>query len=275
MEFTSETTLRFSVFLGVFLLMALWEVLTPRRQPVVSRPRRWLINLSLIVFNAFLVRLTVGALAFSAAILAREQGWGLFHYVSLPPWISMVGSLLILDFSIYLQHVVFHAVPLFWRLHRVHHADLDFDVTTGLRFHPLEILLSLVFKAAIILLIGAPPLAVVLFEMILNAASQFNHGNVSIPVKVDRWLRGVIVTPDMHRIHHSVLVDETNSNFGFSVSWWDRLCGTYKAEPEKGQTQMEIGLREFRNPKKLGLGNLMLLPFQGRLGSYSFQKNTN
>ncbi len=275
MEISYETTLRFAVFLGVFFFMALWELLTPRRQPVVPKLWRWFINLSLILFNAVFVRLTVGALAFSAAMLARHQGWGLFNYYSLPPWVGIVGSLVILDFSIYLQHVVFHAIPLLWRLHRVHHADLDFDVTTGLRFHPLEILLSLVFKATIILLIGAPPIAVVLFEIILNATSQFNHGNVSIPVRVDRWLRGVIVTPDMHRIHHSVFLDETNSNFGFSVSWWDRLCGTYKAEPQKGHIRMEIGLKELRNPKKLGLGNLMLLPFQGKLGAYSFQKNSD
>jgi sterol desaturase/sphingolipid hydroxylase (fatty acid hydroxylase superfamily) len=191
---------------------------------------------------------------------------GLLHWTSLPAWVAVAVTLLGLDFAIYLQHVMFHAIPILWRLHQVHHADLGFDATTGLRFHPIEIFLSLCFKMAVVVLLGAVPWAVVAFEVILNASSVFNHGNVAIAERFDHWLRWCMVTPNMHRIHHSTRVVETNSNFGFSLPWWDRLCGTYRVEPALGQAGIEIGLSEYRTP--LHLGQLLLLPFQGDAGRY-------
>ena len=263
-----ELFIRFRVFLGVFCTMVLWEYCRPRR--LLSRPRRerWVTNLGLTLLNTVLVRVTVGGVAYAAAVFAAERGMGLLLWTALPSWAAVVMTLLGLDFAIYLQHVMFHAVPALWRLHRVHHADLDFDATTGLRFHPIEIFLSLGFKMVVVVLLGAVPWVVVAFEVMLNASSVFNHGNVAIPVSIDHWLRWAIVTPDMHRIHHSTRVVETNSNFGFSVSWWDRLCGTYRAQPALGQTAMEIGLSDYRTP--LNLGQLLLLPFQGDAGRTPF-----
>jgi sterol desaturase/sphingolipid hydroxylase (fatty acid hydroxylase superfamily) len=217
-------------------------------------------NLGLTLLNTVLVRVAVGGVAYTAAAFAADQGVGLLHWRPLPAWAAAAVTLLVLDFALYLQHVLFHALPVLWRLHRMHHADLDVDATTGLRFHPLEILLSLGLKAALIVLLGAVPWAVVAFEALLNAASVFNHGNVALPEHHDRWLRWIVVTPDMHRVHHSTRVIETNSNFGFSVSWWDRLCGTYRAQPMLGQVGMDIGLSEYRTP--LHLGQLLLLPFR-------------
>jgi sterol desaturase/sphingolipid hydroxylase (fatty acid hydroxylase superfamily) len=264
-----ESFIRFGIFLGVFTTMILWEFLSPRRS--LSRPRRerWVTNLGITFLDMALVRVTVGGATYVAAVFAAERSVGVLHWLSTPSWAAVVITLLALDSAIYLQHVMFHAVPALWRLHRVHHADLDFDATTGLRFHPIEIFLSLGYKVAVIVLLGAVPWAVVAFEAILNASSIFNHGNVTIPERTDRWLRWVIVTPDMHRIHHSTRVMETNSNFGFSVSWWDRLCGTYRPEPALGQVKMEIGLSEYRIP--LNLGQLLLLPFQGDAGRYTFE----
>jgi sterol desaturase/sphingolipid hydroxylase (fatty acid hydroxylase superfamily) len=210
------------------------------------------------------LRVTVGGVAYTAAVFATNQGVGLLHWHPLPGWAAVAVTLLVLDGTLYVQHVLFHAVPVLWRLHRMHHADLDVDATTGLRFHPLEILLSLGLKAAVVVLLGAVPWAVVAFEVLLNAASVFNHGNVALPERLDRWLRWIVVTPDMHRVHHSTRMVETNSNFGFSVSWWDRLCGTYRAQPALGQVGMDIGLSEYRTP--LHLGQLLLLPFRNRTG---------
>jgi sterol desaturase/sphingolipid hydroxylase (fatty acid hydroxylase superfamily) len=263
-----ELLLRVSTFLSVFAIMALWELFRPRRRLPSPRGQRWRTNLSLTLLNAVLVRLTVGGVAYAAATFAAEQEIGLLHWATLPGWVAVVATLLVLDFAVYLQHVMVHAVPVLWRLHRVHHTDLGFDATTGLRFHPLEIFLSLGLKVAVVLLLGATPWAVVAFEIILNASSVFNHGNVEIPESVDSWVRWTIVTPDMHRIHHSTRESEMNSNFGFSVSWWDRLCGTYRAQPMLGQLEMEIGLRDYPTP--LHLGQLLLLPFQGDAGSTSF-----
>ena len=263
-----EPLVRFSVFLGVFTAMVLWEWRRPRRPLPQPRRERWVTNLGLTLLNTILVWVTVGGIAYAAAVFAAEQGIGMLHWIMLPPWVAAVVTLLVLDFAIYLQHVMVHAVPVLWRLHRVHHADLGFDATTGLRFHPIEIFLSLSLKMAVVVLLGAVPWAVVAFEVILNASSVFNHGNVAIPESIDHWLRWVIVTPDMHRIHHSTRVVETNSNFGFSVSWWDRLCGTYRAQPALGQTGMEIGLSDYRT--LLNLGQLLLLPFQGDAGRYTF-----
>lgn len=258
--------LRLVSFLGVFLIMAVWELWRPRR--VLARPRRerWFTNLSLTALSALLVWSTVGGIVYTAAIVMEAHGMGVLHWLSLPPWVTVLITLLVLDFAIYLQHVLFHAVPTLWRLHRVHHADLGFDATTGLRFHPLEIVLSLGLKCAVITLLGATPWAVIAFEVMLNATSVFNHGNVAISESSDCWLRWVIVTPDMHRIHHSTRIVEANSNFGFSMSWWDRLCGTYRAEPALGHEQMTIGLSDYPNP--LSLGQLLVLPFQGDAGQY-------
>ncbi|HEV8716930.1 MAG TPA: sterol desaturase family protein [Candidatus Binatia bacterium] len=263
-----ESLIRFSVFLGVFAVIISWEFFRPRRPLPYPRRERWVGNLGLTFLNMALVRITVGGAAYAAAVFAAEQGIGVLHWMTLPPWAAVVATLLGLDFAIYLQHVMFHAVPALWRLHRVHHADLGFDATTGLRFHPIEIFLSLGFKMAVVVLLGAMPWAVIAFEVILNASSIFNHGNVAIPETIDHWLRWAIVTPDMHRVHHSAQVSETNSNFGFSLSWWDRLCGTYRAAPALGHAGMEIGLHEYRTP--LTLGQLLLLPFRGEAGRYPF-----
>jgi len=263
-----EIFIRSGAFLSIFSIMALWEYRRPRRTLVRPRRERWLTNLSLTTLNSALVWSTVGGIAYASAFFAAEKGVGALHWLTVPAWLGALITFFALDFAIYLQHVLFHAVPALWRLHRVHHADLGFDATTGLRFHPIEIFLSLAFKAAVVMLLGAVPWAVVAFEITLNASSVFNHGNVTIPEKLDQWLRWVLVTPDMHRIHHSKRVVETNSNFGFSVSWWDRLCGTYRAEPALGQEKMEIGLSEYPNP--LHLGSLLVLPFQEDPGRYPF-----
>jgi sterol desaturase/sphingolipid hydroxylase (fatty acid hydroxylase superfamily) len=259
-----EAMVRVGTFLGVLTVMLLWEGLRPRRP--LSRPRRerWGANLGLTLLNTVLVRVTVGGVAYTAAVFAADQGVGLLHWRPLPAWAAAAMTLLVLDFALYVQHVLFHAVPVLWRLHRMHHADLDVDATTGLRFHPLEILLSLGLKAAVVVLLGAVPWAVVAFEILLNAASVFNHGNVALPECLDRWLRWIVVTPDMHRVHHSTRMAETNSNFGFSIPWWDRLCGTYRAQPALGQVGMDIGLSDYRTP--LNLGQLLLLPFRDRTG---------
>jgi sterol desaturase/sphingolipid hydroxylase (fatty acid hydroxylase superfamily) len=260
--------IRVGVFLGVFLMMLSWEYFRPRR--LLSRPRseRWITNLGITCLDMVLVWVTVGGAAYAAAIFAAEKNVGVLHWLSTPSWVAVVVTVLALDFAVYLQHVMMHAVPVLWRLHRVHHADLDFDATTGVRFHPVEILLSLGLKVAVVVLLGAVPWAVIAFEVLLTASAIFNHGNVAIPERLDHWLRWAIVTPDMHRIHHSTRVVETNSNFGFSVSWWDRLCGTYRAAPTLGHTEMEIGLSDYRAP--LNLGQLLLLPFQGDAGRYTF-----
>lgn len=263
-----EALVRVGTFLGVLTAMLLWEGCRPRRPLTRPRQERWVTNLGLTLLNTVLVRVTVGGVAYTAAVFAADQGVGLLHWHPLPAWAAAAMTLLGLDLVIYFQHVLFHAVPVLWRLHRVHHADLDFDATTGLRFHPLEILLSLGFKAAVVVLLGAVPWAVVAFEVLLNTASVFNHGNVALPERLDRWLRWIVVTPDMHRVHHSTRVAETNSNFGFSVSWWDRLCGTYRAQPALGQVGMDIGLSDYRTP--LTLGQLFLLPFRGSAGRYTY-----
>jgi sterol desaturase/sphingolipid hydroxylase (fatty acid hydroxylase superfamily) len=263
-----ETSLRFAAFLATFAAMAAWECGYPRRQFVDVRRRRWPTNLGLGLVNAGVVRVVAGGALFSLAALAAEHGVGLMHWIPVPVWMAWIVTVLALDFAVYLQHVMFHAVPVLWRLHRVHHADLAFDTTTGVRFHPIEILISVGLKAALVVLLGAVPWAVVVFEILLSSSSLFNHGNVAIADRVDRPLRWLFVTPDMHRIHHSSRVIETNSNFGFSFSCWDRLCGTYRHEPAFGQLGLEIGLSEYREP--LRLGRLLLLPFRGSAGSYPF-----
>jgi sterol desaturase/sphingolipid hydroxylase (fatty acid hydroxylase superfamily) len=264
-----EAAIRLGIFSAVFAAMMLWEVARPRRPLALPRSERWPTNLGLTLLNLALVRVTVGGAAYGVATFASERGVGLLHWVPLPAWAAVAATILCLDLAVYFQHVMFHAVPTLWRLHRVHHADLGFDATTGLRFHPIEIFLSLGLKSAVVVLLGAVPWAVVAFEVLLNASSIFNHGNVDIPERLDRWLRWAIITPDMHRIHHSTRVEETNSNFGFSVSWWDRLFGTYRRAPALGQLGMEIGLSEYRSP--FHLGALLVLPFKGAAGRYTFE----
>lgn len=257
----SEDTIRLSVFAGVLVLVALVEVIAPRRPLQDNRKRRWVANLSLIVIDSAVVRLLFPILPVTLAATAEARGWGLFNVFHLSPLTAIVLSLLLLDFIIYLQHLMFHHIPVLWRLHRMHHTDLDLDVTSGNRFHPLEIVISMLIKLTAVLLLGAPAQAVLIFEVILNASAMFNHGNMRLPASFDRLLRIFLVTPDMHRVHHSTIVRETNSNFGFSVPWWDRICGTYRSQPEKGHLEMTIGLKEYRDPNKLTLLRLLVQPF--------------
>ena len=246
-----EVAIRLGFFFGVFGVMALWELLAPRRALTVSKPVRWVNNLGIVFLNSAILRLIFPAAAVGMAAFAGAQGWGLFNYFSVPLWLAVVVSVVVLDFIIYLQHVMVHAVPALWRLHRVHHADLDFDVTTGARFHPLEIVLSMLIKFATIAVLGPPVLAVVIFEVLLNGTAMFNHANARIPLGVDRILRWFVVTPDMHRVHHSVEDDEANSNFGFNLPWWDRLFGTYRDQPRAGHTAMTIGIHKYRDTKQV------------------------
>ncbi|HPF57449.1 MAG TPA: sterol desaturase family protein [Candidatus Competibacteraceae bacterium] len=256
-----EIPFRLGCFFAVLLAMMLWEWRWPRRPLVLSRIRRWPANLGIIMVDSIVLRLVFPVLATGAAGLAAVNGWGLFHVLNTPFWLAFIASLLLLDLVIYTQHVVFHKVPALWRLHRMHHTDLDFDVTTALRFHPLEIVLSMLVKLAVVVLLGAPPVAVMLFEVILNATAMFNHGNVELPKRWDQALRWMLVTPDMHRVHHSVRAEETDSNFGFNLPWWDRLFGTYRDQPHEGHTSMTIGLGYFCDWRATRLYGLLLQPF--------------
>lgn len=257
----NEPVIRLTVFLSVLAAMALFELAAPRRRLEIPRILRWSNNLGLVVIDTIVVRLCFPVAAVGMAIIATQNGWGLFNLVDLPTWMVVLLSLILLDLAIYGQHVVFHVVPFLWRLHRVHHADQDFDVTTGLRFHPLEILVSMAIKLAVVLLLGVPAVAVLVFEIVLNATAMFNHANIRIPISVDRALRLLIVTPDMHRVHHSARPKETNSNFGFNLSWWDRLLGTYQSQPEDGHDKMRIGLAHFRTRRELWLDRMLMQPF--------------
>lgn len=257
-----EQIIRLAFFLGTLMIIAAWEVNAPRRRLTDSKKRRWLTNLSLVLLDTAVVRFLIPILPAGLAVMLKENGWGILNIINQPVWLKIALALLFLDFVIYLQHLLFHFMPVLWRLHRMHHTDLDIDVTTGNRFHPIEIVISIGIKLAAVALIGPPVVAVVAFEIMLNATAQFNHGNIRIPVPVDRHLRLFLVTPDMHRVHHSVIPRETNSNFGFNLPWWDRLFGTYRPQPEKGHSGMSIGLKEFRNPAELTLVRLLLQPFQ-------------
>jgi sterol desaturase/sphingolipid hydroxylase (fatty acid hydroxylase superfamily) len=257
-----EPLIRLGAFAAIFMAMALWELLAPRRRQAIGRLRRWPGNLGIVVLNTLLVRLAFPTAAVGVALLAESRGWGLFPVLNSPPWLAVVAAVILLDLAIYLQHVLFHAVPVLWRLHRMHHADLEFDVTTGARFHPIEILLSMGIKLGVVAALGAPAAAVLIFEVLLNATSMFNHGNVRLPARLDRALRWLVVTPDMHRVHHSVVPRETNSNFGFNLPWWDRLFGTYRAQPQAGHEGMTIGIEQFRDPRELRLDRMLLQPFR-------------
>ncbi len=265
----NEVSIRLSFFFGIFALMAVWELIAPRRALTVSKTLRWVNNLGLVFLNSFIVRLLFPAAAVGMAAFAHEQGWGLFNYYEVPDTLAIVAAIIIMDLVIYLQHVMVHAVPVLWRLHRVHHADPDYDVTTGARFHPIEIILSMLIKFATILLLGPSVVAVIIFEVTLNAMAMFNHGNVGLPKGLDKVLRFFVVTPDMHRVHHSVEDDEANSNFGFNLSFWDRLFGTYRAQPRAGHQGMTIGIHKFHELKQTTwITGMLAMPFIGKLSGY-------
>ena len=257
-----EPQVRLISLFSILATMAVWELAAPRRRQEIPRLLRWSNNIGMTVIDTLLVRLTFPLLAVGMASYAVVRGWGLFNIFQVPSWIAFLVSFLLFDLAIYLQHLMFHAVPLLWRLHRVHHSDLEFDVTTGLRFHPLEILISMGLKLALVVVLGPPAIAVLFFEVVLNGTAMFNHSNIRLPLAVDRLLRLLVVTPDMHRVHHSVLSNETNSNYGFNLPWWDRALGTYVAQPQDGHDQMTIGIAQFRNSRDLWLDRMLVQPLR-------------
>ena len=258
----NETSLRMGIFLSILLTMMLAEYLFPRKQRALPRARRWTSNLLLIAIDSVFVKLVFPIVAVGAAIMAEQNGWGLLSQTDLPLWAEVTIAIIILDMMIYWQHLAFHHIPFLWALHKVHHVDRDIDVTTGSRFHPIEIGISMSYKMAVVILLGAPVLAVILFEIILNGCAMFNHSNVKLPLGFDRQLRRFIVTPDMHRVHHSTLMSETNSNYGFSLSIWDRLFGSYTAQPSRGHDEMVIGLEEHQNAGPASLSWSLIFPFK-------------
>lgn len=268
----NEPVIRMAFFLGILLVMAIWEVAAPRRRQEIPRLIRWSNNLGLVVIDTLLVRLTFPIVAVGLAVIAETEGWGLFNVFDVPAWLAFIASVLALDLAIYLQHVMFHAVPALWRLHRTHHADLEFDVSTGLRFHPVEILLSMGIKLAVVVALGPPAVAVLVFEVLLNATAMFNHSNIRIPTAIDHILRLVVVTPDMHRVHHSIHPSETNSNFGFNLPWWDRLLGTYRPQPRDGHEAMTIGIEQFRTRRDLWLDRMLVQPLRGPASGYPINR---
>lgn len=268
----SEALIRLAAFAGAFGAVALWELAAPRRKTLYRRRARWPHNLGLLLVDVVVVRLLAPGAVIGVALAAGERGWGLLNAVSLPWWMTLSIGVVLLDLVIYFQHVMFHAVPTLWRLHRVHHADQDFDVTTGTRFHPIEILISTVIKCAAVAAIGASAFAVLVFEVLLNATAMFNHANASLPAWAERWVRWLVVTPDVHRVHHSVRYDESSSNFGFNLPWWDRLFGTYRAQPKLGHDAMTIGVDAFRSPDDLRLDHLLIQPFQNTPGQYPINR---
>lgn len=257
-----EHTVRLSIFLGIFAIMAAAEYFSPRRTPVIGRMKRWPQNIALVALDALIVRFMLPISLVGFSLMTVQHGWGLFSLLQLPFWLTIVLSLVGLDFIIYWQHVLFHKVPFLWRLHRVHHTDTEFDVTTALRFHPFEIIISMGIKFAAIILLGIPPEAALLFEIILNACAMFNHSNTHIPPRIDSLLRYILVTPDMHRVHHSTIAIETNSNYGFNIPVWDRLFHSYRDQPMEGHQKMRIGLDRFREAENIRLDKLLLQPFR-------------
>ena len=269
----NEITIRLVFFLGIFAAIAIWELRAPRRMLTVSKSLRWSSNLGLVAINTVLVRLIFPLAGAGMAAFCADNGWGLLNHFAVPWLIAVPLAVIAMDFVIWLQHVMVHAVPAFWRLHQVHHADLDYDLTTGARFHPVEILLSLLIKFATIVVLGAPVVAVIAFEIVLNGMAMFNHGNIGLRANLDRAMRWFFVTPDMHRVHHSIEDDETNSNFGFNLSWWDRLFGTYCDQPRAGQLGMTIGLRDHREQREVArLDGMLLMPFHGQINGYTINQ---
>tara|TARA_B100000315_G_scaffold250997_1_gene284897 strand:- start:8478 stop:9320 length:843 start_codon:yes stop_codon:yes gene_type:complete len=269
---TYEPIIRLSAFLGILGVMVIWELVSPCRRLEIPRLIRWSNNLGIVVVNTIVVRLTFPIVAVGLAHQADSQNWGLFNLIDLPNWLAIVISVMLLDLVIYLQHVMVHAIPILWRLHRMHHADLDFDVTTGLRFHPIEILLSMAIKLAVIFALGPPAVAVLIFEILLNGTAMFNHGNVRLPLGFDRLLRWIVVTPDMHRVHHSIWSAEANSNFGFNLPWWDRVFGTYRAQPKESHENMVIGIEQFRSQRDHWLDLMLLQPWRGPASDYPINR---
>jgi len=265
----NENMVRLVFFFGILLLVACWEIVAARRPLTVSKFGRWGNNFGIIAVDTLLVKLVFSIAAVGVSAAAEKNGWGLLNYVEASHVPSIVVGVLVLDLAIYFQHLMFHAVPLFWQLHMIHHTDLDVDVTTGFRFHPIEIIISMGIKIAIVAALGPPVIAVLIFEIALNGTSMFNHGNIQMPHALDRLFRVFVVTPDMHRVRHSVIISETNSNFGFNLPWWDRLFGTYLAQPVAGHEKMTIGLSHFRKPEELTLPKLLILPFTGATGKCS------
>lgn len=268
----NEAAIRAGFFFGIFFAVALWEMINPKRALSVSKATRWLNNLGIVFFNTFLLRVLFPLMAVGLAAIAEKENWGFLNNFVLPYGVKFLSAIIFLDFAIYMQHVMVHAIPLLWRLHRMHHADLDYDVTTGSRFHPLEIILSMIIKMFVVAALGAPPESVVIFEILLNATAMFNHGNIKLPANMDSILRLLIVTPDMHRVHHSAKPRETNSNYGFSFPWWDGFFGTYCAQPEEGHLKMTIGLNQFREIKFLKFHWLLIQPFIGNVGEYPINR---
>jgi len=258
--FFSEKSIRLISFAGILFIMGAWEALFQRKKQVDSKPKRWLINLGLVAADSLILQLGFIMLPVAFAAFAQSKGMGIFNQLSLPIWANWLAAVIIFDFIIYLQHILFHFVPILWQLHQVHHSDLDIDVTTAIRFHPIEIIFSLFIKLTAVAAFGFPPEAVLLFEVLLNAAAMFNHANIFIPGRIDTFIRMLIVTPDMHRVHHSVIMDESNTNFGFSLSIWDRICGTYQAQPAAGHDRMTIGLAYVKEPKSFI--QLLIMPFK-------------
>ncbi len=261
---TTETLIRLGSFITLLLLFGLWEVVAPRRALTARKAIRWMSNIGLVVLSSVVIALIPALASMAMAHLAVEQQWGLFNHLNWPYALTFLLSVVALDFIIYLQHVMFHAVPVLWRLHRVHHSDVDLDASSGIRFHVVEIVLSMVLKLAAIATLGPPVLAVLVFEILLNGSALFNHANIRLPQKVDAVLRLLIVTPDMHRVHHSVIRQETDSNFGFNLAIWDRICGTYRAQPEKGHEGMTIGINAFREERDQWLHHLLLQPLRNQ-----------
>jgi len=261
--FQNEGKLRLGFFFGILIIMAIWEVLSPRRELNIDKSFRWMSNLSIVVLNTIVLRLLFPAAAVGMAAYAAKNNYGLFNLIDMPSAFELVFCVIFMDMLIYWQHVIFHRVPILWRIHRMHHADQDIDVTTGSRFHPVEIILSMLIKFAAVLILGIPIVAIILFEIILNLTAMFNHSNVNLPQSLDKLIRKIIVTPDMHRVHHSVIPKETNSNYGFNLSLWDKLFGTYIEQPEMGHLEMTIGLYEYRDEKiSQALDEMLLIPFK-------------
>ena len=267
-----EPLIRLGVFILVFIGMALWEVWAPRRSQAFARRARWPHNVGLLLLDIVLLRIAAPGAAIAVALSGEAHGWGLVNALGLPAWAALLLAVALLDLAIYFQHVMFHAVPTLWRLHRVHHTDLEFDLTTGTRFHPIEILLSTGIKCAAVAAIGAPAVAVLAFELLLNGMAMFNHANVRLPKWLDRMLRWAVVTPDMHRVHHSIVYNETNSNFGFNLPWWDRVFGTYRAQPAAGHEAMTIGVDAFRGREELRLDKLLMQPLRESPGGYAINR---
>lgn len=258
---TEEAVTRLSIFIGLFAILAACEYFVPRRELKPVKARRWTTNAAIVIIDSILVRLLFKTAAVGGALWAAEAGFGLFNQMAAPYWLAFTVTILVLDFAVWLSHVASHKIPLFWRIHRMHHSDVDIDVTTAIRFHPVEIILSMVWKYSVVLALGAPAAAVLVFEIILNGGAMFNHSNLKLPMAVDRVLRWFVVTPDMHRVHHSVDRRETDSNYGFNFSFWDRIFATYIDQPEKGHDGMSIGISEWQDERPTGLAWTLSVPF--------------